>query len=235
MKTAGLILVTCLLGAVASFGQEKPSYEQKPLPPGPILDRAPLFSTWQIAFVYGSQSDKGGGSGASTPPSSANAPGSTLPRLLTVTRTTPQWHAVLLDVSGNKREVWYNGSVRFTMGPKDSDVGVSVKDAPGFSDPLLDYNSGPDFPDVEWVSPDKYLGMERGTPDWVFQDGPNGAMVWIDSTTHFPVQWQRGGETRTIQFLAPPSGQLVLPDKLQALATGIKHIQDLENVRPGHV
>jgi hypothetical protein len=237
MKRIRLICGALFFGICANAAADpEATYEQVPLPSGPIIKRAPDFSEWKITFVYAPPpSPQGGALSQPTAPYAANLPGSHLPRLLTVTRTKPRWHSILVDVSGVKSELWFDGSMRFEVGQKDTDVLPIAAFDPGFSAGLLDYSSGHDFPDVGWVSPSKYLGRQKGTTLWVFQDGPDGAMVWVDSNTHYPVRWQKLGETRTIQFVDPPTELLTLPPNIANLASGLKKLDELSRAAPPHL
>ena len=170
MKTIGGTIALLLFGIAGSLAADRPPLDPKPLPPGPILSKAPDFSSWQITFTYSPPGQNG--SAASATSKGPTGPGSTLPVLLTVTRTKPEWHAALTDASGNKKEVWYNGDVRFVVGPKPKDLYVIGALEPGYSNPYLEYGSGPDFPDMNWVSPQTYLGTQTGTTLWVFQQEP---------------------------------------------------------------
>lgn len=220
---------------ISAAADPETTYEQTPLPPGPIIKQAPAYSQWQISFSYASRTpDQGSASSASAASDPANAPGSHLPRLLTVTRTKPQWHTMLVDVSGVKKEAWFDGSMLFAVGQKDSSVVPINMSSPRGRDELMDYSPGHDFPDVDWVSRNNYLGTQDGKT-WVFKYGPEGPTVWVDSTTHYPFRWQKGLETRTIQFLDPPTEQLKLPANVADVAADLRRLNELSRVAPPHL
>jgi hypothetical protein len=233
MKRNPLFFGALWLGALTGIVLADPdaSYDAKPLPPGPIVIPAPDFASWQITYDYGS--DKTGqGSTTSSADDPANSP-TGLPKMITMTRTRPLWHAVLVDMAGNKKETWYDGTTRFQV------VGSQVIPSNAMSTHSMafkDYFGGDaDFPDIAWVSADNYLGTQKGTVYWVFREGPDGAMVWIDSSTHYPARWQQGTEVRTFQFLSPPTSSLVLPSNVAKMAQTMDALNRLSHAAPPHL
>jgi hypothetical protein len=99
---------------------------------------------------------------------------------------------------------------RYEVHPESHSVIPIAQFNPGYNPAFLDYSSS-DFPDIDWVSPKTYLGTQSGTIYWVFKQGDDGTMAWIDLTTRLPARWQRGNEIRVFKFLPPPTEPLQLP------------------------
>jgi hypothetical protein len=234
MKTLCAILIALCGIGVAAADDSLTDLEPTPLPAGPILRRAADFSQWQIDFTYQKKSDAPAGADPSVPAGAlAKSADADLPERVTVTRTRPRWHSALVLGSGRKRELWFDGAMRYEVGPEPTTITPIAAFNPGYNPPFLEY-SNHDFPDVEWVSFKTYLGMQKGTNFWVFQEGPGGPIVWIDSTMRRPVIWKNSEETRTFSFLAAPTELLVLPDTIARLSEGFKRLQDLSSQVPPH-
>jgi len=217
MKRLLLIGGLFFAGLTASMAVDPASLEQTPLPAGRLINRAPDFSKWEIDFSYGN--DKKASGTTSTPPTSLLGPVKFgRPKSVVITRTKPLWHGVLVDEFDNKTEAWFDGAVPYVIGPLQTTAVVMYMNTPGLQMPQFLNYRGNDFPDVDWVSAQTYLGTEKGTSYWVFQNGSNGPTIWINSTTRYPVRWQSGPETRTFRFLEPPDGMLELPPDIARLS-----------------
>ncbi len=224
MKDTLLIFSVLWLGcALAPLIAEPPaSYDSVPLPPGPILEKASDFSAWRINFSYASQ-----GAGASASPTPMD---SHLPKTLTMTHTKPLWHAVLVDLSGAKNETWYDGTRRYEQ---ESGSSKFIPITNGASDALKTYfTNGQEFPGVEWVAPGTYVGTEKSSGFWVFQQPGDGARLWVNPATRFPVRWTKGGETRSFETLPTPAGPLTLPSSIAHISQALKHLDTLSRVAP---
>jgi hypothetical protein len=231
MNRVYLILLAFFMLTAIAMADPPVEYDKVPLPSGPILRHVPDFAHWQITFTYAPPPSSA--SPAATPP--AQAQPSHAPKLLTMTRTKPRWHSVLVDASGWKEEMWFDGSMRFQV-PVNSTKVIPLSDAvPSVHDVWLEYHPGHELPDTDWVSAKTYLGKQKGTNLLVFQNGNSGPTVWVDATTHFPVRWQLGQETRTIQFLDPPSEMLTLPESVANLSQGMKKLDALSRAAPPHL
>lgn len=197
-------------------------------PSGPLLNRLGDFSAMQITYSYPRDQAKAGAGAASAPPALAPPPSyvaTVQPRQMTLTRTKSSWHAVREDILGNKIEEWCNGTDIFCV-------------ATGLPDPKIDTNDPSsgfpnymaiDFPDMEWVSPETYHGVQtiEGRKCLVFTK--DDMTAWVDAQSRLPVQWQKAGETRTFKQLSPPTEMLVLPPEIAALAAIRDH--DLKMLR----
>lgn len=235
MKSLLTILLVLLGFGAAAAGQTAVTYDPTPLPNGPLVRRAPDFSKWQIDFYYTRASDKGGKASAPAPnlKDPAVLANMTQPKQLTVTRTKPLWHAVLLLANGSRRESWFDGAYRYEVHPENHSVVPIAQFNPGYNPAFLDYSSS-DFPDIDWVSPQTYLGTQSGTIYWVFKQGDDDTMAWIDLTTRLPARWQNANEIRVFKFLPPPTEPLQLPPDVAALSAGLKRLQELSSMVPAH-
>jgi len=235
MKTTLLIVGALLLAAVSTPIVADPTPVCDPtilLPPGPILAKTPDYSQWRILYSFASsgsdRSNPSSSSNTGAPPSAGDAH---LPKTFTMTQTKPLWHAVLVDVSGVKTETWFDGLVRFEQAGDPARF-VPIGNAPG--EQLGNYYNGSqkDFPDVDWASRTNYLGAEKSTGYWVFQQSSDGATLWVDSTTHYPVRWRKDRETRVFQFLPAPADLLTLPPSIAKISQALRHLDELSRVAP---
>lgn len=193
------------------------------LPTGSLLNATPDFSTWQIDYSYPGDANKMTGKTTGTPvPAPPNPNLASLsslpPREIIWTRTKPLWHAVTVDTSGAKIEQWSDGNVRL-----GAEGGRPPSHAPSPTvDPLyLDFNKG--FPDMDWISLAAFTGKQSmgGHSCLAFAKGDMKA--WVDSETRYPVQWQRGGETRIFRQLPPPTSMLTIPPNFAQVLAAIQH------------
>lgn len=82
---------------------------------------------------------------------------------------------------------------------------------------LFSPGQGSIFPDMDWLSPQTYVGLQQGA--LVFREqGSGGAEAQIKADTRFPVSWTKGNEVRTFQLLPAPQDTLVLPPDVARVA-----------------
>lgn len=193
--------------------------ELPPLPPGPWLDNGGDFSAWQITYSYPSDNIKppaGGAAPTPTPPPNGFL---ALPiRTVTITRVKETYHVEMIQVDREKFDKWFDGTASYYRRP-GSDQPYILQPNNRIAFPDLG-SSG--FPDMQWIAKDNYMGMQSvgGSSCLVFSKGD--MTVWIGVQSRFPVQWRRGGETRTFKQLPAPT-ELVLPPDVGALAAALKH------------
>jgi len=237
MKKIALIMVALSFGHLANIAaQPAPAYEQIPLPPGPILGKAPGFSAWRIVYSFANPGvDPSGSQSSSNAGGTPKAQDPHLPKTFTMTHTSPLWHAVLVDISDIKTETWYDGTTRFEQGTGSSNLIPISNGGAGGQTLKFYFRSGEEFPDVAWVSPSNYLGTEKGTGYWVFQQDVGGATLWVNSTTHYPVRWKKDGETRDFQFLPEPTASLTLPPNIVGISKALKHLDAVSRTAPPHL
>lgn len=231
-----LALFTLLMAAVLQAAE--PNLRQEPLPPGPLLQRIPDFSSWRVNFFYAQDKIKSAdGKSPDYPARDDTFFLPALPRTLVITRTKPRWLVVIKDVKGNSLEQSCDGERQYVsgaLGQGNDPVGAFMINKDPFSGDwgkFMDFSLC-DFPDLEWVSKQTYKGIQsdNGRDFLVFES--NGMSAWIDLTTRYPVLWKKEGERRTFQQLAPPTKMVDLPAQAAALAEAIK--KDLARLkRPG--
>lgn len=153
----------CLL---ISLGIAAPLWAQDsklpPLPTGPLLKRAPSYSTWTIAFQghpveHADSSTKGA---TDTPAEEGrNKEKEPTTKVSTVTKTGSTILEQTVDASGQQNQVWHSSGVR-------------IVPVPGSSNPMVcpDYGGGDimsinfassDFAGLDWLSQNTYSGMEK--------------------------------------------------------------------------
>jgi len=239
MKILPTLLVLFEASAIALQATEPAgTLKQEPLPPGPLLQRIPDFSSWRVNFSYVQDQAK---------PADGNNPPPTrrddtfflpaAPRTLTITRTNPRWLAIMKDVQGNLLEQCFDGEREFVSGSMEQGgvpqgAFIVIPDfATGVVEKHIDF-SRMDFPDMDWISKETYKGTQTNNERTYLVFNKGEITAWVDLASRFPVQWKKGGETRTFEQLPPPSRMVDLPPQSAALAEAIK--KDLERLkRPG--
>ena len=161
-----------------------------------------------------------------------NAPnGAMLPaatRSVTVTRTKPLWLAVTVDVKGNTMNQGGDGTLQIL------NVSGSPAPIPAPTDlvdsKLVDF-SRVDFPDMAWISPKTYVGVQKigELPCLVFKNAdPAGEMTaWVDLESRFPVLWRQGNQTRAFRLLSAPPQPLDFPPQLDKLFKAMKKDREI--------
>ena len=238
MKKTGLIFLAIF--TLAAFQAADAQQEQVPLPAGFALGKAPAFSKWQIVFSY--DDDKSAAAGAAAPAGTTGAgkgavPGTPAPpprpRQVTVTRTDPLWHAVLVDTNGGTKECWGDGEFMYLKPVSESQAVPLLKGSRfGMNDSSrFVANAQGDFPDFDWISPKTYIGSQKGM--FIFrEEGENGAMAWIAANTGYPISWKKGKETRMFQILPPPTEQLTFPADVAKTSQISRRIHEYNNYAP---
>ena len=227
-----------IVAASAAWAQEAtPPPTIPPLPPGPLLKRAPDFSQWGI--TYDSPADKAAGHGSAPGKSEAAKPKAL--KEVQVTKSGSVRRVVTVEPDGSRSEVWCKDSVQALVRPEWkypvlADNGN--KDNPNNSW-ILDF-SKTDFPGCEWVSAGTYKGIQKlnGRECIVFQgqmvaateDAPahpassedknSGApqfavSAYIDIETRFPVRVLSGGEIANYKFGPVLQAMLEIPANIR--------------------
>jgi hypothetical protein len=205
--------------------------EQPALPAGTLLKSAPKFSQWEIHFSYGSSANSSD-EPAPTPDPAAQLP----PQEVTVTLTRPLWHAVLLDTMGRKSETWFDGTNAYLILPGTPLPNPVATDATDNLPDYLNYMAKKaDFPDMDWISLQNYVGQESidGVNCLVFKKtGDVEEKAWINADTRLPVRWTKANETRDFTFLQAPSAKLELPDAIKRIAKALEMVRQNNNRMP---
>lgn len=218
------IALLCLVAGFKANVQTRAA-EKPPLSAGPLVAKAPATSTLQIVFTYSGEKPAPGVIGKPA----AGQPGASTPRQITVIRTPPLWYAVQVDCGGKTSECWCKGESHFVRLAGQKTPTAMGSDSAVLA-PLLVKNDNDNFPDVAWVSPASYIGTQQfgGRLCFVFQEsGSDGAMVWIDAASRYPVQWRKSGEVRTFSFLAAPTEKISLPPDLAKVCDEMDRIREI--------
>lgn len=189
-------------------------------PAGPLLKRAPEFSSWIVTFSSPRPPDE-------KPPSAGQEPPSL--RRIVVTKTGEIRQIVSSDAEGRRMEIWAIPGLQAVLRPEWAEPlltdGVNAQDA--F---FLNFHAT-DFPGFEWVSAGNFRGVEKvGEREClVFQDRVRQAdatagevamaqTAFVDLATRLPVKLDNGGEIANYRFESPPTAKLRLPaDVLSAI------------------
>lgn len=229
-----LISLTCALLLVAGSAHwaaaQDNGIQPAPLPAGKLLQSAPDFATWKIAFTYKDDPTK-----SSPPPDASSLPNATAPRVVTVTRTKSLWHAAQSDKAGKISQSWFDGSVLYLRTPDYPRPTVHAgAEETKYIPKFLVYGGGnPAFPGFEWVSRQTYVGTQtiRSVSCIVFRQS-GGETAWIDAESRLPVCWAGKGEVRNFFFQTPPSEVLTLPPEVASLSKTLSVIRENYNRKP---
>jgi len=253
------VALTLLLGCVSFvMGQAPaPSPSVPPLPPGPLLKRAPDYSTWTVTFK-GNVIEETAPSATATTGEGGKKEKEPVLSVSTVVKTGTTIVEQNVEANGQRHQIWHYSGAR-------------IVPAPGTSNPMIgsDFGGGDifsinfastDFAGLDWLSKKTYAGIVKyeGNDCIVFKGTvsplsvrakvdeqadiqlakdfgqPHAAPVMvpavacIDLATRLPVFVQFGQEKRTYQYGTPPTSPLTLPPDLAApLQAYIKHMQIL--------
>jgi hypothetical protein len=229
-------LVFWMVSALAGFKAADAQEEQLTLPPDFALGKMPAFSKWQILFSY--DDDKPAAGAAAPAPKGVKA--APRARQVTVTRTDPLWHAIVVNTDGTTQECWGEANFLYFRPASGgqpfefhSDSRVNFGGSSNF---ITNYAQG-DFPDLAWISPKTYIGGQKGI--FVFQEsedkrnkGDKGAMAWVAADTRYPISWKKGNETRVFHILTPPTDQITFPPDIAKMAQQARIIENINNFTP---
>lgn len=228
MKRIFLYLV--LIGICCSPAYCAPplKIESVPLPDGPLFQRAPEFAQWTVSYTY-----------LIPKPESAAAPPSAPPvriQKLTVVKTNTTYWERRIFTDGSTQESWRIGSMQVSLSansktPQIYEPSSFPSDVTGMSiaSPSLytDY-SQTDFPGIEWITAQNYLGIAHDSDHdlLVFQRNAPDASVYIDEQTRLPKRLETSEAVAIFVFEAPPQVPLSLPrtitDFLERRAAAVK-------------
>jgi hypothetical protein len=230
------LLFTLLLLSIsfAVRGDDAP-LQMAPLPTGFSLSRLPAQAKWEILFSYPDDKTPNTKAAGTAGAADAGSPVMARPRLVTVTRTDPIWHAVMTDTAGATRDSWGDGLYVYLQPPgADSPVPVStqthVKYWSGSMLFLTCYN-GADFVETDWISSATYVG-KRGNAFVFRQAGDAGWEVSVDASTRLPVLWKQGQVTRTLRVLDTPAEMQELSPTVAKMSADLQHFHQASVAPP---
>lgn len=253
-----LLMLFILIGSVLfASAQQQVSQDPAlpPLPPGPLINRAPDFSKWIVTYS-GFQEKQEGMLKSQTVSNSGND--EKTPALIqrtVVVKTGTNRHITEIAVDGRQTEVWVKGGLEAFMRPEWKNPVLSDGSNP-YDALRMDF-SHTDFPGFEWINASYYKGISimEGRKCILFKafisrlDGVTAlkalgdaasqsdepadesgikTSAYIDLETRLPIALQKGGELALYQFQAPPIAEIALPSNVQdAINQRAKHIQEV--------
>lgn len=185
-----------MIGAAIAGAQSPGEPERPPILSGPLLSRMPEVASWKIVTL-------GVAAGG------AKAPGDIKCSLVIKNGTT--FHSEIVLENGMELEGWWVNGVQVLRRKGDSVLVVARQTGEPY---YMNYKDT-DFPDIGWVAPDCYSGLQRvnGRQCLVFKK--EGCIAWIDPETHLPVQVLENGIVKSYTFLQRPDAAIVVPPNVE--------------------
>jgi len=243
MKTFPAFCLALVVTVTLHAQQASPSPNLPPLPPGPLLKRAPDYSTWTVTSqghaLEGRQPVKSATSGEGR--SKDKEP-------VTVASTVVKTGSTILelnaDADGKRKEIWHVGGL---MVMKQPDTPEPIVWPDSVQADIYSVNfANADFAGLDWVSATTYMGMAKyqgrdciqfrgevsplnpkareeeaiaiGQAIAFGQPAPAEtkveAVAYIDLETRLPLVVTFGNEKRIYQYGTPPVADLTLPPEL---------------------
>lgn len=239
--------ISCVILSIAiklHAQQASPQSSIPPLPPGPLLKRAPDYSTWTVTFqghpIEETEAVKPATTGEEMPKDKQGKEPVTL--LSSVVKTGSIILEQNVDAAGQRTQIWHVSGIRVVAASPSPVACPDYASADIFSTNFV----SSDFAGLNWLSPTTYAGVVKyhGNDCLVFkgsvsplgekaqadeeayiigtraigESAPDAlrvpAVAYIDLATRLPVFAQFGQEKRTYQYGTPPSTQLALPPEV---------------------
>lgn len=243
MKTFPIFCLAFAVTITLHAQQTATSPNLPPLPPGPLLKRAPDYSTWTVTCqghaLEGRQPVKTGPAGEEKPKDKDP---------VTIASTVVKTGSTILelnaDADGKRKEIWHVGGL---MVMKQPDTAEPVVWPDSVQADIYSVNfANADFAGLDWISPTTYAGMAKyqgrdciqfngdvsplnpkareeeaiaiGQAIAFGQPAPPEtkvpAVAYIDLETRLPLIVTFGKEKRIYQYGTPPTADLTLPPEL---------------------
>ena len=223
------MMVELLLAPIQAKAQAPSRKEEIPLPPPPIVARAPASASWKIIYTPETP----------TPPPALRAdsskgqnpvPREPVVKQVVVVKAKHTYHENISYDDGLVTDIWWVNGMQVTLigGQKNSTVASDSA-----SDSSYVNFATSDFPDLQWVGASNYVGIDtiKGTKYFLFRkkvsllsesvkrsvpiDVVEGSMVdvsvWIDVTTRLPFLYAYKGLKEMYLFEQSPSAELIVP------------------------
>jgi len=243
MKTSPIFCLAFLVTITLHAQQAAPSPTLPPLPPGPLLKRAPDYSTWTVTCQ---------GHAAEARPSVKPATTEGKPKdkeAVTIASTVVKTGSTILelnaDTDGKRKEIWHIGGLMVMKQPDAAEPTVWPDTVQA---DIYSVNfAAVDFAGLDWISATTYSGMAKyqgrdciqftgevsplnpkareeeaiaigqaiafGQP--VPPETKVTAVAYIDLETRLPLVVTFGNEKRIYQYGTPPAAELTLPPELE--------------------
>jgi hypothetical protein len=198
-------------------------------PGGEAIGPAPDFSQWQVNFTFSQTKGKPGQGQAKEEIIVGVAPPPPQPKSLSVIKTKPMKRIVLIYADGSNQSAWNDGQETYWM-TNDNHPYTMPRDMQIQMSPFLTFGDN-DFPGMEWVSEQNYVGMQemRGSKCLVFEVG--GITAWVNESNRLPMRWASSYEIRDYVFQESPKAELTMPDQVQQLIKQEKQVRENNNRR----
>jgi len=223
-----LFFLVCPLSAQEPRATPSPTPEKPPLPPPPILHRAPDPGQWTIEYDAAPAAK---GNPSSSPSPSEVEPGKSrekkpTPHKITVTKAGKTYLEIEIDAEGKQWEKWNVKGKQVTFVP-GTDKWILTEG--GLESVFFTNYTQHDFPDFNWISAKNYVAFGKvfNADCFIFRDQimlPEGLVpvdvtAAIDSHTQLPVYLDQGGVKRTYKFDPPPQTPPSVPARVQTILT----------------
>jgi hypothetical protein len=198
------------------------------LPSGPLINKIGNMDAWKIDFTY-AKKEKGGEQGSKQEVDSAATASSdpdenifAVPnRRIIITYTKPIMHVQIEKTRGAAVHQWSNGEIQYLDLPKMGAFLYNRIPGKNSTEEYIDFRNG-QFPDMEWISKETYVGMREAGGRNCLMFTSNEMTAWVDSETRYPLFWRRGNETRVFQRLEAPGSMLQLPSSITKIDEAVK-------------
>jgi hypothetical protein len=232
-----LFALVSLSSAAPLCGQDK----LPPLPPGPLLKRAPDYSTWTVT-IQGRPEEGNEPSKTGATPEGRPTDKEPVTMLSTVVKTGSTILEQNVQADGRRHQIWHVSGIRIVSGSSNPMISQDY----GGGDIFSTNFASSDFAGFDWVAAGTYSGMAKyqGNDCLVFkgtvsplsakaqldeqafiegaralgQSVPDAlrvpAIACIDLETRLPLYAQFGQEKRIYRYGAPPTMPLALPPEL---------------------
>ncbi len=239
--------ISCLILSIVTTlhsQQAAPQSSVPPLPPGPLLKRAPDYSTWTVTYEGHPTEDKGAVKPSTT--GEEKPKGKDAKEAPTMLSSVVKTGSIILeqnvDAAGHRNQIWHVSGMRVVTASPSPVVCPDFASADIFSTNF----ASSDFAGLYWLSPTTYAGVVKyqGNDCLVFKGSvsPLGekaqadeqayitesrslglkvpdalripAVAYIDLETRLPVYVQFGNEKRIYQYGPAPTQPLTLPPDL---------------------
>jgi len=242
MKTFPIFCLAFVVTITLHAQQAATSPNLPPLPPGPLLKRAPDYSTWTVTCQGHALERRPVKSATSGEEKSKDKESVTIAS--TVVKTGSTILELNADTDGKRKEIWHVGGLMVMKQPDTAEPIVWPDSAQA---DIYSVNfANADFAGLDWISSTTYAGMAKyqgrdciqfngdvsplnpkareeeaiaigqaiafGLP--VPPETKVAAVAFIDLETRLPLVVTFGNEKRIYQYGTPPTADLTLPPEL---------------------
>jgi hypothetical protein len=233
MKNLSSLCIFLGLAAMCHGQAPQQGPTPEPLPPGPLITRAPNPCQWLVSVKTNT------GTSIEMPSPQTKYDSRTL-----VQKSGSIRREITAAADGSKFEKWFVGVYQATLYPGDAQPKIELAGVNGRAGSFTDYSKS-DFSGFTWLSKRKYIGMQimEGYKCIVFHDGPaeiaaspsaqganagpppippTGTTAYIDVEKRLPILLEEDNVTTFFQWGYPSPSALTLPAAVQSGIDGIQ-------------